>query len=129
MATATQVAMFLENKPGALARVAAALAKAKVNVEAISVCETQDYGVVRMVTSSAAKTKAALKKLGVSFTTSRVIVTKLPNTPGVLAKVSKKLAKAGVNIEYVYGSAAGKGRDATIVIKADKTGKAAAALR
>lgn len=116
MARGTQLSLALENKPGQVAKVAATLARAKVNIEAISVVDSAEVGVVRLITSSNAKARAALKKAGLNVVQTPVIITKLPNEPGALAKAARKLAAAKVNVEYIYGSAARKGQPSTIVI-------------
>ncbi len=116
MARGTQLSLALENKPGQVAKVAATLARAKVNIEAISVVDSAEVGVVRLITSSNAKARAALKKAGLNVVQTPVIITKLPNEPGALAKAAGKLAAAKVNVEYIYGSAARKGQPSTIVI-------------
>ena len=116
MARGTQLSLALENKPGQVAKVAATLARAKVNIEAISVVDSAEVGVVRLITSSNAKARAALKKAGLNAVQTPVIITKLPNEPGALAKAAGKLAAAKVNVEYIYGSAARKGQPSTIVI-------------
>ena len=116
MARGTQLSLALENKPGQVAKVAATLARAKVNIEAISVVDSAEVGVVRLITSSNAKARAALKKAGLNVVQTPVIITKLPNEPGALAAAARKLAAAKVNVEYIYGSAARKGQPSTIVI-------------
>ena len=125
MARGTQLSLALENKPGQVAKVAATLARAKVNIEAISVVDSAEVGVVRLITSSNAKARAALKKAGLNAVQTPVIITKLPNEPGALAKAARKLAAAKVNVEYIYGSAARKGQPSTIVIGVSEIERAA----
>jgi len=129
MAKATQFCVTLENRPGQLAKVTGALARAKVNIEAISVADTADCCLVRLVTSAAAKTKQALTKAKVSFCQQPVLTVKLPNAPGQLAALARKLADAGVNVQYVYGSAAAAGQDSTIVLRVDDLDKAQKVLK
>jgi len=125
MARGTQLSVMLENKPGQLARIGAVLARAKVNIEAISVLDSAEVGVVRVVTSASAKARAALQRAGMTVAQHPVLVLKLANEPGALASAGKKLADAGVNIEFVYGSAAGAGAMSTIVIGVSDIQKAA----
>ena len=99
-----QFTMYLENKPGKLAGVIGKLATAKVNIEGISVSESTDVGLIQMVVDKAPPTEAVLKKLKVPFTQQAVAVLKLPDRPGVLAGGMLKLAKAGVNINYIYAT-------------------------
>ena len=128
MPRATQLSVTMENKPGQLAKIGAVLSRAKVNIEAISVVDSTEVGVVRLVTSSSAKAAAALKKAGMSAIQQPVLVVKLPNELGALASAAAKLAAARVNIEFVYGSAAGRGQMSTIVMGVSDIAKAARAL-
>jgi len=116
MPRGNQLSVTMENKPGQLAKIGSALARAKVNIEAISVVDSAEVGVVRLFTSSNAKARAALKKAGMSVVQQPVLVAKLPNEPGALAGVAKKLAAGKVNIDFVYGSAAGTGEMSTIIM-------------
>jgi hypothetical protein len=119
----------MANKPGQLARIAALLARAKVNIEAISVVDSTEAGVVRLVTSSSAKAAAALKRAGMSVIQQPVLVVKLPNEPGALGDAAAKLAGAKINIEFVYGSAAARGAMSTIVMGVSDVALAARVLR
>lgn len=125
MARATHLSVTLQNKPGQLAKVASALARAKVNIEAISVVDSAEVGVVRLMTSSNAKARAALKKAGMEVVQHPVLRVKLPNEPGALAAVARKLSAQKVNIEFVYGSAAGRGEPSTVVIGVSDIARAA----
>jgi len=107
MPRATQLCVTLENKPGQLARLTSVLQRAKVNIEAISVVDSADCGQIRLVTSSAAKAKAALGRAGMCTCQQPVLVMRVCNQPGVLSEISTKLAKAKINISYIYGSAIG----------------------
>ncbi len=128
MRRGTQLSVTLENKPGQAAKLAAALARAKVNIEAISVVDAADVGVVRLVTSSNAKAKAALRRAGMNVVQQPVVIARLPNEPGALAAAAKKLAAAGVNISYLYGSAARAGEPSTVVMGVSDVAQAVKAL-
>ena len=125
MARGTQLSIALENKPGQLAKVASALARAKVNIRAITVVDSAEVGVIRLVTSSNARARAALTRAGMNVVQSQVIIASLPNEPGALAGAARKLAAAKINVEYVYGSAARRGEAATIVIGVSNVARAA----
>lgn len=129
MARGTQLCVAMENKPGQLAKLGSALARAKVNIEAISVVDTATCGLVRLVTSSSAKARTALKKAGMTVFQNPVIVLKLKDEPGALEKTARKLASAKVNIDYAYGSAAGSGKQSVIVLGVDDLNKAMKALK
>ena len=128
MARATQLSVCLPNKPGQLAKLTGALARAKVNIQALSVVDCAEAGVIRLVASPVAKAKKAIAKLGVTTSQEAVLVVKLPNEPGALADAAKKLAAANVNVDYVYGSADKAGEASTIVFRVDDLAKAEKAL-
>jgi len=115
-----QFTLYLENRPGALAKVAQGLEREKINIEAISVAASTDMSLVQLLPSNAAKTRRVLKKLGVSFTVQYVSLLPLDNVPGALCKVVSVLAKSNVNINYIYatGNVTAKGAMDYVVISA-----------
>ena len=129
MAITKQLNVFLPNKPGQLSMLCGAFSKARININAISVSDTIDHGVVRLVTDKNAMARAILKKKKISFSESPVILVKMPNTIGALAKAAGKLAKATVNIEYLYGSTNKSGDTATIIMRVSDEEKAEAILK
>jgi hypothetical protein len=100
-----QFTLYLENKLGVLAHITTQLARAKINIEGISVAESTDVGLVQLVVSNAEATKKILTKEHIAFTIQMVSLVHLDNKPGSLARIASKLAKAGVNINYVYATA------------------------
>jgi len=123
MPRATQICVGLDNKPGVLAKLCGVLTRAKVNIEAISVAENSECCWVRLVASPMAKTKAALGKAKYHFCTQRVLAVHAKNKPGELGRVAAKLAKAKVNINYVYAST-GDGDKTMLVLGVDNLAKA-----
>ena len=121
MAVKTQFSVVLLNKPGTLAKVTGALSRAKVNIRAISVADTAEACVVRLLVDAAQKARQALKRGKFTVAESRVVAICAKDEPGALTKLSGKLGKAGVNVDYVYGSACGG--DALLVIAADNVAK------
>ena len=99
---ATQLPVFLANRPGALARVCEALAKAEINIHALATSDTVDHTVVRMVVSDPTKALMLLGEAGVLALETEVLMIETASQPGVLAKIAESLAKADINIEYVY---------------------------
>jgi len=128
MAVEKQLTLVLRNKPGQLAKVGAALARAKVNIRALCVVDTADYGIIRIVPSHAKAAAQALEKAGICSSADNVVTLLAPNVPGALAKVARKLAAAKLNIDYVYGSAVGAG-EALIVFRVADARKADRLLR
>jgi hypothetical protein len=108
METAKQVSIFLENKPGRLANVLSALAKEKVNVTALTVMDSHEHSVLRLVISELEKTKQVLKTLNTPFTETDVLLVDLRNQPGALAHVCETLANEHINIDYCYCSSGGR---------------------
>src|SRR6266508_2626606 len=100
--TATQLAVFLANRPGALARVCEALAKADINIHALATSDTVDHTVVRMVVSDPTRALMLLGEAGVLALETEVLMIETASEPGVLAKIAERLANAEVNIEYTY---------------------------
>lgn len=124
-----QLSLFLENKPGVLAGLCQDLAARGVNVLAITVADHIDHAVVRMVVDQPRKALHLLGEAGLLVIESEVISVNLPDRPGALGTVARKLAKARVNIDYAYGSAgSAKGR-ATVFLHVSDPKKACAALR
>jgi hypothetical protein len=127
--TATQLAVFLANRPGALARVCDALARAGINIYALATSDTVDHTVVRMVVSDPTKALMLLGEAGVLAIESDVLTIETANEPGVLGKIASSLAEANINIEYTYLAA---GRDAErgfIILRPSDVEKARRALK
>jgi hypothetical protein len=97
-----QLALFLENRPGMLARVCDALSAAKINIYAISVSDTVDHSVVRMVLSDPAKALFVFEEHGTLVVEDEVLMMTGDNKPGSLARMAHRLAAGKVNIEYAY---------------------------
>jgi hypothetical protein len=128
MSKATQFCVALLNKPGTLARLCQALGRAKVNIGAIMVCENNECSWVRLVASPASTARAVLSKGRFTYTTLPVLRLGVRNRPGELARVAGRLAKSGMNINYVYGSVSDAERS-TLVLCTDDIAAAAKALK
>jgi hypothetical protein len=127
--SATQLAVFLANRPGALARVCEALAKAEINIHALATSDTVDHSVVRMVVSDPTKALMLLGEAGVLALESDVLMIETDNKPGVLAKIAERLAEAEVNIEYVYLAGSPKVAKGLIILRPSDVEKAQRVLR
>jgi len=128
MAKATEFCIGLHNKPGTLAKLCGALKRAKVNIDAVSVSENAECCWVRMVASPPATAKKVLTKARYHFCLQPVLALPAHTRPGELERVASRLAKAGVNINYVYGSNA-KGGPSTLVLSVSDLKRAASAFR
>jgi hypothetical protein len=127
--SATQLAVFLANRPGALARVCEALAKAEINIHALATSDTVDHSVVRMVVSDPTKALMLLGEAGVLALESDVLMIETDNKPGVLAKIAERLAESKVNIEYAYLAGSPKAAKGLIILRPSDVEKAQNVLR
>lgn len=117
-----QFSVFLVNKPGVLAQVTSALATAKVNLVAVTLVDSQEHGVLRMVAEKAEQAREVLKKLNLPLTETDVLCIDLPNRAGALADVATLLGKNHININYAYVTSGAPGGRTTGVFKvADQT--------
>lgn len=101
-----EVTAYLENKPGRLAKICSALAHEKVDIRALSVMDTADRSVLRLVTEELDVTRRVLTALGTEFTAAEVIAVELDNRAGALSRLLERLAEEHINIEYAYASSA-----------------------
>jgi hypothetical protein len=104
MKTATELSLFLENKPGALAAILADFKAHQVNLEAISIVDHTDHALVRMVVVDRKRALDVLEGAGLLVIEATVLRAEASNRPGALGELCARLAKAKINIEYLYGS-------------------------
>jgi hypothetical protein len=124
MQIAQQLAIFLENRPGMLARVCDALAAENINIYGISSSDTVDHIVIRMVVSDAQRTMRLFEERGVLVVASEVLLIQSTNKPGSLAEIAHKLAKAKINIEYAYCATPPKEKRGLLILRASDAKKA-----
>ena len=127
--SATQLAVFLSNRPGALARVSEELATAEINIHALSISDTADHSVVRMVVSDPTKALMLLGERGVLALETEVLMIETENHPGVLGQMAHRLAGAEVNIEYAYMAATLNAARGLMILRPDNVEKAQEVLR
>ena len=113
-----QISVFVENKQGKLVETIKTIADNGINIRAMSIADTKDFGILRMITSDNAKTKEVLSDNTVVNTTD-VIAVKMADTPGALYKVMDILSFAGVIIEYLYAFTASDALGAYVVFRVD----------
>ena len=121
--------MFLENKPGQLSAACRTLADAGINIATLSLADTSDFGIVRMIVDDHEKAKTVLSEKGHVVNVREVIAVCVPDRPGGMGEVMTVLDKAGVNIEYSYAFAFHKGEKAVLVFRFSDNGKAESALK
>ena len=125
---ATQLALFLANRPGALARVCEALAKAEINIYALATSDTVDHTVVRMVVSDPTKALMLLGEAGVLALETEVLSIETASKPGVLGQIAERLAEAEVNIEYAYLAGGREAEKGLIILRPSDVEKARSVL-
>lgn len=128
MRVETQLSAFLENRAGALGRLAVDLAKHGIAIRALTIATLADHAVVRLVVSDAHKALHLLGERGVLVVTSDVLAIDLPDQADALADVTRRLARGGVNIDYAYGSGPDDGGRAVYYFHVADLTKARAAL-
>jgi hypothetical protein len=112
-----QISVFLENNAGRLGEVTKVLANANINIRAISIADTADFGILRLIVDKNDEAIEALTKGGFTTRLSDVVAVEIGDTPGSLAKVMELFQKSNVNIEYLYASLEGKVGKAVVIFK------------
>ena len=124
-----QISVFLENKSGRLAEVAGVLAKAGVNIRALSLADTTDFGILRLIVNDTEKAKKVLKENGFTVGKTEVLAVEVPDRPDGLANILNAMRDAGINVEYMYAFVQRSGGNAIIIFRFDELDKAIEALQ
>ncbi len=122
-----QLSVFLENRPGTLDEALRALKEANINMKALSLADTSEFGVMRIIADKPDEAKQAMKSAGYTSIVNEVISVELKPEVGYLAGIVKKISEAGVNIEYMY-AAPSSDSEARMLIKTDDPVKAQSSL-
>ena len=123
-----QISIFIENKSGRLAEVTTILGFAGVNIRALSLADTSDFGILRLIVNDRDKAITALKGKGFTVSKTEVVAVEVPDQPGGLASILHVLDKDSMNVEYMYAFVERCGANAVIIFRFDDTEKAIAAL-
>ncbi len=118
---AEQISIFIENKAGRLSDVTGILAEADVNIRALAVADTSDFGVLRLIVDNNAKAEDVLKKSGFTVRKTRVVAVEVNDTPGGLHHILNVLKEAGINVEYMYAFVQQSGNNAIMIFRFDQT--------
>ena len=121
MEIAIQLSVFLDNKPGTLAKVCEQLAKEKINIYALTISDTSDHSVVRMVVSDPRRALEMFEERAVLVIENDVLMGENSNKPGSLAKIAERLGKAKINIQYAYLATNPDAKSGLLIIRADDT--------
>lgn len=123
-----QLAIFLDNRPGTLARVCDALGAAKINIYAISTSDTVDHAVIRMVVSDPHRALAIFEDHNTLVVEDDVLMLDGDNKPGSLGKIAHRLAEAKINIEYCYCATSPSAKKGLLILRVSDVKKALRAL-
>ncbi len=126
---AEQISIFLENKAGRLAEVTRILSDADVNIRALSLADTSDFGVLRLIVDDNDKAKTVLQREGFTVGKTDVVAVAVPDQPGGLNGILSMLHDAGINVEYMYAFVHQSGSNAIMIFRFDQTDQAIETLK
>lgn len=124
-----QIAVFLENKSGRLAEITSIIAAENVNIRALSVADTADFGILRLIVDDVEKAKAALKTNGFTVGITNVLAVEVADQVGGLATVLKSIETAGLNVEYMYAFVNKSSENAVLIFRFEDMDKAIDSLQ
>lgn len=124
-----QIAVFLENKSGRLAEITRTLADNKINIRALSVADTADFGILRLIVDNVDLAKESLRANGFTVSKTNVVAVEVPDRPGGLAEVLLRAHEADLNVEYMYAYVNGRGNNAVLIFRFNDMDKAIETLQ
>ncbi len=119
-----QISIFLENRAGRLAEVTRVLGESGVNIRALSLADTSDFGILRLIVSDFEKAKTVLKDNGFTVGRTNVVAVEVDDSPGGLHRILHLLSTQGVNVEYMYAFVQQSGQSAILIFRFDRTDQA-----
>jgi len=119
-----QISIFLENKPGGLEEVTRILKDAEINIRTLSLADTSDFGVLRLIVNDVDRASQVLKEQGFRISRTIVVAVEVPDRPGGLHGILEVLSKNGINVEYLYAFVERSGEYAVIIFRFDAPDKA-----
>jgi hypothetical protein len=126
---AEQISVFIENKSGRLAEVTRVLGEAGVNIRALSLADTSDFGILRMIVNDRERAKYVLKENGFTVSKTEVVAVEVEDRPGGLYRILHILDSEGINVEYMYAFVERLSDNAVIIFRFDETDKAIRVLQ
>ncbi|MCF8110124.1 MAG: ACT domain-containing protein [Desulfobacteraceae bacterium] len=117
---AEQISIFLENKAGRLSEVTGILSENGVNIRALALADTTDFGVLRLIVDDNAKAEQVLKNEGFTVRKTKVVAVEVMDRPGGLHSILEVLYKAGINVEYMYAFVRQSGSNAVMIFRFDQ---------
>lgn len=116
-----QISVFLENKAGRLMEVTKTLSEARVNIRALSLADTSDFGILRLIVDDTDKAQSVLKEKGFTIGKTGVVAVEVDDQPGGLQAILEVFQSAGVNVEYMYAFVQKNSENATLIFRLDRT--------
>jgi hypothetical protein len=124
-----QISIFLENKSGRLAEVTSILGDSNIDISALSIADTTDYGILRLIVNKPEKAEEVLRSNGLTMSVTSVIAIGVKDEPGGLAKALRVLESGGIEIEYMYAFVSKREEEAMVIIKTGTPEKAVDLLK
>jgi hypothetical protein len=124
-----QISIFIENKSGRLAEITRILGEADINIRALSLADTSDFGILRLIVNDGQKASSVLKEKGFTVNMTEVVAVEVPDRPGGLSAILQTLDREAINVEYMYAFVERCGGNAVIIFRFDETDKAIAVLK
>ncbi|MGA9097922.1 MAG: ACT domain-containing protein [Methanotrichaceae archaeon] len=119
-----QLSLFVENRPGRMAKVSKTLSDAGVNIRAMTIAEAGDFGVIRMVVDDPEKGYKVLHDNGFTVSTTDVLTVEMKDTPGGLYEIVNTLGENNINVDYAYAFVTAKAQKAMLILRVDNIAKA-----
>jgi hypothetical protein len=124
-----QLSIFLENRSGRLAEITGVLTRAGINIRALAMADTADFGILRLIVNETGRAVQVLRESGFTVATSEMIALEVPDRPGGLWEILKVLEAARINVEYMYAFVRKSAENAIVIFRFDEPDRAGAVLR
>jgi len=124
-----QLSVFIENKPGRMSEITETLCKNRIDIRALSIADTTDYGILRLIVNKPEEALEVLKQDGITVSLTNVIAIAIPDVTGGLDKAVKALSSQGIEIEYMYAFLNPKSQSAFVILRVEDNEKAIASLQ
>ena len=128
MSNVRQISVFVENKPNKLAEAMKLLKSSKINIRALALADTKDFGILRLIVNDTDKTVELFKDASYAVTVTEIVAISIPDAPGQLSRVLDILGEKGVNLEYLYAFIGKSDKSVSFVIRVDDNNSAYEAL-
>lgn len=128
MANVRQISVFMDNKPNQLTKVVKILKESEINMRALTVADTKDFGILRIIVNDTDKAVEKLRAADYAVAVTEILAISIPDSPGQLSRVLDILGGEGVNIEYLYAFTGASDKSVSFVIRVDDNDHAAKAL-